>query len=86
MEYFVYFEIQSCAAAAKDPLSGGKTFQEYATLKRERGEFQHSPRCSSRFAYERDSICAIHPYLLIRRTEPCGPLHGGGPEPYGRWK
>ena len=22
----------------------------------------------------------------LRRTEPCGPLHGGGREPYGRWK
>ena len=22
----------------------------------------------------------------IRRTEPCGLSHDGGPEPYGRWK
>ena len=38
-EYFVYFEISYRATGAKDPLRGGKTFQEYAQVKRERGEF-----------------------------------------------
>ena len=37
-EYFVYFEITYCTAGAKDPLRGGKAFQEYPQLKRERGE------------------------------------------------
>ncbi len=34
----LYFEITYCTAGAKDPLRGGKAFQEYAQLKRERGE------------------------------------------------
>ena len=29
-EYFVYFEITYRTAGAKDPLRGGKAFQEYA--------------------------------------------------------
>ena len=37
-EYFVYFEIRYRTAGAKDPLRGGKAFQEYPQLKRERGE------------------------------------------------
>ena len=37
-EYFVYFEITYRTAGAKGPLGGGKTFQEYAPIKRERGE------------------------------------------------
>ncbi len=42
-EYFVYFEITYCTAGAKDPPRGGKAFQEYAQLKRERGEFTIHP-------------------------------------------
>ena len=38
-EYFVFLEISYRATGAKDPLRGGKTFQEYAQVKRERGEF-----------------------------------------------
>ena len=37
-EYFVYFKIQNCTAGARDPLSIGKSLQEYAQIKRERGE------------------------------------------------
>jgi len=42
-EYFVYFEGLNCGIRAKDPLSGGKTLQEYLPLKRERGEFRIHP-------------------------------------------
>ena len=42
-EYFVYFEITYCTAGAKYPLRGGKTLQEYAPIKRERGEFHIHP-------------------------------------------
>jgi len=37
-EYFVYFKIQNRTVGTKDPLRGGKAFQEYPQLKRERGE------------------------------------------------
>ena len=42
-EYFVYFKLAICTIRAKDPLRGGKTFQEYAIVKRERGEFHIHP-------------------------------------------
>ena len=42
-EYFVYFKLPICTIRAKDPPRGGKTFQEYAKLKRERGEFHIHP-------------------------------------------
>ena len=32
------------------------------------------------------AVAGITPGTRIRQTEPCGPLRGGGPEPYGRWK
>ena len=34
----LYFKIQNCTAGARDPLSIGKSLQEYAQIKRERGE------------------------------------------------
>ena len=42
-EYFVYFEITYRTTGIKDPLRGGKSFQEYANLKRERGEHPFTP-------------------------------------------
>ncbi len=39
----MYFEIQNRTVGTKDPLGGGKAFQEYARVKRERGEFHIHP-------------------------------------------
>ena len=43
----------------------------------------HSPRLLLPFRFERFMLWPDH---KLKQTEPCGPLHGGGPEPYGRWK
>ncbi len=48
----------------------------------EAGRICSRPAYSSRFALERFPAFAPK----IRRTEPCGPLHGDEPEPCGRWK
>ena len=86
-EYFVYFEITYCTAGIKDPSRDGKMLQECAPHKKGAGRMFHSPRCSSRFAYERFQYAVVlTTFLLIRRTEPCGPWHDGGPEPCGRWQ
>ena len=72
--------------APKDPAGNDKTFSEYAKLKRERGESLIHPAVAP---VSLMSVSSAQVYLrapTLRRTEPCGPLHGGGPEPYGRWK
>ena len=82
----MYFEGLNCRIEAKDPLSGGKPLQEIAHLKRERGEFCIHPAVAPVSLLRDYSVCDLTHGSALRRTEPCGPLHGGGPEPYGRWK
>ena len=43
----------------------------------------HSPRLLLPFRFERFMLWPDH---KLKQTEPCGPLHGGGQEPYGRWQ
>ena len=52
-EYFVYFKGLNCAVAAKDPQNRLQAVQETCPSKKGAGRISHSPRCSSRFAYER---------------------------------
>ena len=52
-EYFVYFEGQICGIVTKDPQNRQQAVQETCPLKKGAGRISHSPRCSSRFAYER---------------------------------
>ncbi len=52
--------------------------------KRERGE-SVSPRTDSRFAMSLP-YCGYPTFTVLKQTGPCGPWHGGGQEPYGRWK
>ena len=52
-EYFVYSEGQICGIASKDPQNRQRAVQETCPLKKGAGRISHSPRCSSRFAYER---------------------------------
>ena len=53
----------------------------------EAGRKYTRPAYSSRFAYERFTRRDGYPTNpTLRRTEPCGPLHGDEPEPCGRWK
>jgi len=86
-EYFVYFKIPNRTSAVKEPLSIGKSFQEYANIKKGAGRMRVIHPAVAPFRVIRDdSACASSRDLIIRRTEPCGPLRGGGPEPYGRWK
>ena len=83
-KYFVYFKISYCTIAAKDPASGGRAFQEHAQIKTEAGRNPRPAYCS-RFALS-DICCWLPKKHYIRQTEPCGHVHDGGPEPYGRWK
>ena len=48
--YFVYLEATNRRAGTRDPLSGKQRYRRDIPIKRERGEWLHSPRCSSRFA------------------------------------
>ena len=82
----MYFKGLNCRIGAKDPLSGGKPLQEIARLKRERGEFCIHPAVAPVSLVGAYFTCVDPQCKRIRRTEPCGPLHDGGPEPYGRWK
>ena len=52
-EYFVYFEGQICGIASKDPQNRQRAVQETCPRKKGAGRISHSPRYSSRFAYER---------------------------------
>ena len=64
-----------------------KLFRRRAPLKRERGEFLIHPAVAPVSLMSADSsLWSTHAVTHIRRTEPCGPLHDGGPESYGRWK
>ena len=51
-------------------------------IKKGAGRTNHSPRTDSRFAMS----CLITHRATLKQTGPCGPWHGGGQEPYGRWK
>ena len=83
----MYFKGLNCRIGTKDPLSGDWPLQEIARLKRERGEFRIHPAVAPVSLMSADSsLWSTHTVTHIRRTEPCGPLHDGGPEPYGRWK
>ena len=86
-EYFVYCpffkpkaEDERSAARPQAVLSGASPYKKGA------GRMRHSPRCSSRFALRRIFRLFRPTDRRIRRTEPCGPSHDGGPEPCGRWK
>ena len=57
-EYFVYFKSQNCTIEAKDPATGGKTFQEYAR-KKGSGANILRPAYYSRFALS--DICCWSP-------------------------
>ena len=74
MEYFVYFEIPNRTDAAKDRLSIGKAFTEYAQVKRERGESDIHPAVAP-VSHELRVFRLLFSSrnLRIRRTEPCGP-------------
>ena len=52
-EYFVYFKGLNCRIGAKDPQIRRQAVQETCPSKKGAGRISHSPRCSSRFAYER---------------------------------
>jgi len=52
-EYFVYFKGLNCAVSVKDPQNRRQAVQETCPSKKGAGRISHSPRCSSRFAYER---------------------------------
>ena len=61
-------------------------FRDGVQLKRERGESLIHPAVAP-VSLMSVSSAQIHLRApTLRRTEPCGPWHGGGPEPYGRWK
>ena len=59
----MYFKIPNRAIGVKDPLSRGKTFQESAQEKRERGDLL-APHHSSRFRIER-SIAVGYPNFVL---------------------
>ena len=52
-ECFVHFEGLNCGIVAKDPQIRQQAVQETCPLKKGAGRIFHSPRYSSRFAYER---------------------------------
>jgi len=49
----LYFKGLNCAVAVKDPQNRRQAVQETCPSKKGAGRISHSPRCSSRFAYER---------------------------------
>ena len=61
-------------------------FRRNTQLKRERGECPIHPAVAPVSLMRDYSACDFTHGSALRRTEPCGPLHGGGPEPCGRWK
>ena len=82
-EYFVYFKVTKAPAAPKDPLRSDKTVWKPCQNKKGAGRM-FSPRTDSRFA---SSCHFVFTHVsALKQTEPCGPWHGGGREPYGRWK
>ena len=62
------------------------TFGILSPIKRERGECPIHPAVAPVSLMRDYSACDFTHGSALRRTEPCGPLHGGGPEPCGRWK
>ena len=79
----MYIKAVKRITGEKDPLTDDEVLQEFTPNKKGAGRKTFAP-LDSHFAVS-DHQLWLPTNSSITQTEPCGPLRGGEPEPYGHW-